>query len=69
MSQRFPKGLEYRIIYNPTEFIEVSIAEALPHHPRGDRARRLVVLLFLQTWRATLIPLVAIPVSLSAPSR
>ena len=36
----FPKGLEYRIIYNPTEFIEVSIKEALQHHSRSDRAGR-----------------------------
>ena len=37
MAKSFPKGLEYRIIYNPTEFIEVSINEALRHHPGGDR--------------------------------
>ena len=38
MAKSFPKGLEYRITYNPTEFIEVSITQALHHHPRGHRA-------------------------------
>ena len=40
MAKSFPKGLEYRIIYNPTEFIEVSINEALHHDPRGHGPRR-----------------------------
>ena len=60
----FPKGLEYRIIYNPTEFIEVSIEELYRTIVEAVLLVVLVVLLFLQTWRATLIPLVAIPVSL-----
>ena len=38
MAKSFPKGLEYRITYNPTEFIEVSIAQAVRHDPRGDGA-------------------------------
>ena len=38
MAKSFPKGLEYRITYNPTEFIEVSITQALHDHPGGDRA-------------------------------
>ena len=37
LAKSFPKGLEYRITYNPTEFIEVSIAQALHHHPGGHR--------------------------------
>ena len=40
LAKSFPKGLEYRITYNPTEFIEVSIKQALHHHPGGDRAGR-----------------------------
>ncbi len=64
ISQRFPKGLEYRIIYNPTEFIEVSISELYLTILEAIGLVVIVVLLFLQTWRATIIPLVAIPVSL-----
>jgi hydrophobe/amphiphile efflux-1 (HAE1) family protein len=64
LSQRFPKGLEYRIIYNPTEFIEYSISELYLTILEAIGLVVIVVLLFLQTWRATIIPLVAIPVSL-----
>ena len=64
LSQSFPQGLEYRIIYNPTEFIEVSIRELYVTIIEAVALVVLVVLLFLQTWRATIIPLVAIPVSL-----
>jgi hydrophobe/amphiphile efflux-1 (HAE1) family protein len=64
LSERFPKGLEYRVAYNPTEFIEVSIAALYTTIAEAVFLVVLVVLLFLQTWRATLIPLVAIPVSL-----
>ena len=64
ISQRFPKGLEYRIIYNPTEFIEYSISELYITILEAVALVVIVVLLFLQTWRATIIPLVAIPVSL-----
>ena len=64
ISSLFPKGLEYRIIYNPTEFIEISIKELYSTILEAVVLVVVVVLLFLQTWRATLIPLVAIPVSL-----
>ncbi len=64
ISQRFPKGLEYRIIYNPTDFIEISIAQLYLTILEAIGLVVVVVLLFLQTWRATIIPLVAIPVSL-----
>ena len=64
LSQRFPKGLEYRIIYNPTEFIEISIDELYVTILEATALVVIVVLLFLQTWRASIIPLVAIPVSL-----
>ncbi len=60
----FPKGLDYRIRYNPTEFIEVSIRELNKTILEAVLLVVLVVLLFLQTWRATIIPVVAIPVSL-----
>ncbi len=64
ISAGFPKGLEYRIRYNPTEFIEVSIRELNKTIVEAVVLVVLVVLLFLQTWRATIIPVVAIPVSL-----
>jgi hydrophobe/amphiphile efflux-1 (HAE1) family protein len=64
LAKSFPKGLEYRITYNPTEFVEVSIAKLYITILEATALVVLVVLLFLKTWRATLIPVVAIPVSL-----
>jgi len=64
MAKSFPKGLEYRITYNPTEFVEVSIKKLYGTIMEATVLVVLVVLLFLKTWRATLIPVVAIPVSL-----
>ena len=64
MSKTFPKGLEYRITYNPTDFIEVSIKELYKSITEAVILVVLVVLLFLQSWRATVIPVVAIPISL-----
>jgi hydrophobe/amphiphile efflux-1 (HAE1) family protein len=64
MAKGFPKGLEYRITYNPTEFIEVSIQKLYGTIFEATGLVVLVVLLFLKTWRATIIPVVAIPVSL-----
>jgi hydrophobe/amphiphile efflux-1 (HAE1) family protein len=64
MAKGFPKGLEYRITYNPTEFVEVSIKKLYGTILEATFLVVLVVLLFLKTWRATLIPVVAIPVSL-----
>ena len=64
ISKSFPKGLEYRIVYNPTEFIEVSIRELYKTILEAIAMVILVVLLFLQTWRATAIPVIAIPISL-----
>ena len=64
MAKTFPKGLEYRITYNPTEFIEVSIRKLYITILEATALVVLVVLLFLKTWRATLVPVIAIPVSL-----
>jgi hydrophobe/amphiphile efflux-1 (HAE1) family protein len=64
ISKSFPRGLEYRIVYNPTEFIEVSIRELYKTILEAIAMVVLVILLFLQTWRATVIPVIAIPVSL-----
>jgi HAE1 family hydrophobic/amphiphilic exporter-1 len=64
LAKSFPKGLEYRITYNPTEFIEVSIRKLYTTIVEATCLVVLVVLLFLKTWRATLIPVIAIPVAL-----
>ena len=63
-SQSFPNGLEYRVIYNPTEFISQSVDAVM--HTLGEAVVLvvLVIVVFLQKWRAAIIPVVAIPVSL-----
>ena len=60
----FPKGLEYRIIWNPTEFISESMSAVQDTLLEAMVLVVLVILVFLQSWRAAIIPIVAIPVSL-----
>lgn len=60
----FPKGLEWHLSYNPTEFISESIKEVIWTLISTIALVVLVVYVFLQDWRTTLIPAVAIPVSL-----
>src|SRR5260370_31481219 len=64
LSTKFPAGLGYTIIYNPTEFIQQSIDAVTETILEAIVLVVLVVILFLQTWRAAIIPIVAIPVSL-----
>ena len=64
VSANFPKGLEYRIAYNPTEFIAESVREVYKTLFEAVLLVVIVVLVFLQSWRTALIPIVAIPVSL-----
>jgi len=64
LSASFPPGLEYRIIYNPTEFIKESIFKVYLTIFEAILLVVLVIILFLQSWRAAVIPIVAIPVSL-----
>ncbi len=64
LAKDFPQGIEHRVVYNPTDFIARSIEELVKTILEAVVLVVLVVLLFLQTWRATVIPLVAIPVSL-----
>ena len=64
LSKRFPPGLEYTIIYDPTQFIQQSVDEVQKTIFEAIILVVLVVILFLQTWRAAVIPLIAIPVSL-----
>jgi hydrophobe/amphiphile efflux-1 (HAE1) family protein len=63
-SKRFPAGLQYRIVYDPTQFIRQSVEAVQTTILEAILLVVLVVVLFLQTWRAAIIPLVAIPVSL-----
>lgn len=64
LAQNFPEGLEYRIVYNPTVFVEESINSVIHTLYEAVVLVVIVVLVFLQTWRASLIPLLAIPISL-----
>ncbi len=64
LSQRFPDGLEYVVPYDTTEFIYRSMEEVKVTLYQAVGLVILVVFLFLQNWRATIIPTLAIPVSL-----
>jgi hydrophobe/amphiphile efflux-1 (HAE1) family protein len=64
LSKRFPPGLKYDIVYNPTQFISQSVAAVRSTIIEAVLLVVLVIVLFLQTWRAAVIPIVAIPVSL-----
>ncbi len=64
LAREFPEGLNYEVVYNPTEFISESITELIKTIFEAVALVVLVVLVFLQTWRASIIPIVAIPVSL-----
>src|SRR5438067_3372623 len=64
LKQNFPEGLDYSVVYDPTVFVRHSI-EAVVHTLLEALALVvLVVILFLQTWRASIIPLIAVPVSI-----
>ncbi|MGZ5101290.1 MAG: efflux RND transporter permease subunit [Usitatibacter sp.] len=64
LKQRFPQGLTYNVAYDTTRFVEVSIREVIYTLAEAMALVFLVVFLFLQNWRATLIPFAAVPVSL-----
>ena len=64
IAARFPSGLRYAIPYDTTRFVEVSIREVVKTLAEAMLLVFLVVFLFLQNWRATLIPFAAVPVSL-----
>ncbi|MCM3606025.1 efflux RND transporter permease subunit [Cupriavidus pauculus] len=64
LKQNMPEGVDYSIVYDPTQFVRHSI-EAVTHTLFEAIALVvLVVILFLQTWRASIIPLLAVPVSI-----
>lgn len=64
LSHSFPEGLDYDIVYDPTVFVRGSIKAVVHTLLEALVLVVLVVILFLQTWRASIIPLVAVPVSL-----
>jgi len=64
LAKRFPEGIAYKIPYDTTKFVRVSIEEVIHTFFEALVLVVLVVFIFLQNWRATLIPVLAIPVSL-----
>src|SRR6201999_128904 len=64
LSTSFPAGLQYPSVYDPTQFIEQSVEAVIHTLFEAIVLVLIVVLVFLQTWRATIIPLLAVPVSL-----
>ncbi len=64
LSKHFPSGISYTIPYNTTEFVKISIEEVVKTLFEAIFLVFLVVYLFLQNWRATLIPCLAVPVSI-----
>lgn len=63
LATRFPEGVEYKVVYDPTVFVRDSIKSVIQTLLEAVLLVVLVVTLFLQTWRASLIPLLAVPVS------
>src|SRR5690606_13811569 len=64
LKKRFPKGMDYAIPYDTSDFVKSSISEVLKTLGEAMVLVILVVFLFLQSWRATLIPIIAVPISL-----
>ncbi len=64
LKANFPQGLEYSIVYDPTVFVRGSIKAVVHTLLEAVLLVVLVVILFLQTWRASIIPLLAVPVSI-----
>src|SRR5437763_2130454 len=64
LSKRFPAGIRHAIVYNPTEFIRESVNAVIETIGEAVILVVLLIVIFLQTWRAAVIPIVAIPVSL-----
>jgi multidrug efflux pump len=64
LKKDFPQGMDYKIVYDPTVFVRGSIDAVVHTLFEAIALVVLVVILFLQTWRASVIPLIAVPVSL-----
>jgi hydrophobe/amphiphile efflux-1 (HAE1) family protein len=63
LKESFPEGVDYEIVYDPTIFVRESIQAVVQTLLEAIALVVLVVILFLQTWRASIIPLIAVPVS------
>jgi hydrophobe/amphiphile efflux-1 (HAE1) family protein len=64
LQRDFPAGIDYRIVYNPTDFVSASIDAVYQTIFEAIALVVLVIVVFLQSWRAAIIPILAIPVSL-----
>ncbi len=64
LKRRFPEGMDYRIVYDTTVFVDESIHEVYKTLAEAFVLVFIVVLVFLQDWRATLLPMIDVPVSL-----
>ena len=63
LAKNFPPGVSYDIVYDPTRFVQTSIEKVVVTLLEAIALVVIVVIVFLQTWRASLIPLLAVPVS------
>ncbi|MDE5918266.1 MAG: multidrug efflux RND transporter permease subunit [Duncaniella sp.] len=66
LANYFPEGVTYRVILDTTDFVTASIDEVLVTFVETTLIVMIVILIFLQSWRAVIIPMIAIPVSLIA---
>ncbi len=64
LKERFPQGVDYKVIYDTTVFVKASIHEVVKTLGEAFVLVALVVFLFLGSWRAALIPMIAVPVAL-----
>ncbi|WP_116138531.1 efflux RND transporter permease subunit [Trinickia diaoshuihuensis] len=64
LKKDFPAGVDYSIVYDPTQFVRSSIEAVIHTLLEAIALVVIVVIVFLQTWRASIIPLVAVPVSI-----
>jgi multidrug efflux pump len=64
LKARFPAGVDYEIPYDTSDFVKASMREVVKTLGEAMLLVVLVVFVFLQSWRATLIPLIAVPISL-----
>ena len=64
LKKNMPEGVDYQIVYDPTQFVRASIEAVVHTLLEAVALVVLVVIVFLQTWRASIIPLLAVPVSI-----
>ena len=64
LSEAFPAGLEWQVMYDPTVFVRESVKSVVSTLLEAVLLVVIVVIVFLQTWRASIIPLLAVPVSI-----